>query len=130
MKVIRLIPFALIVLVLGSCDKDSASASNLTGTWIKGTNVADTLYFIQKNDRSIMRYRISFNPATGGFAEHEYAIINGKLALKNFMGSQNDFYSIESFNWVQTGKEFEILGYQLFPYMSSTLAKFTYKKID
>jgi hypothetical protein len=130
MKFTGLIPFVLILLVLGSCNKDSSSATNLTGTWIKGTNVADTLYFIQKNDQNILRYRISFNPATGGFAEHEYAIRNGKLALKNFMGGGNDFYTVESFNWLHTGKEFELLGYQLFPFMSSTLAKFTYKKID
>ena len=125
------IAVTLIVISAASCKKEqAANATLLTGTWIKGANAADTLYFRQNNGKNVLHYNISFNAALPAFTEIEYSFQNGKLALKNFMAAQNDFYVIESFNWKQEGKEFEVLGYQLFPIMSSTQARFTYRKIN
>lgn len=125
------VAFTFIVLTNSGCKKDQVGNDTLlAGTWIKGSGIADTLYFIENNGKKILRYNMSFNAALPAFTETEYSYRNGKLALKNFMATQSDYYIVESFNWKQEGKEFEVLGYQLFLFMSSTQTRFTYRKIN
>ena len=121
----------VIALTIGSCKKEQEMENTrLTGIWIRGTNVGDTLYFTVKNGKNVLRFNASFNPAVPAVTETEYSYQNNKLSLRNFMAAQNDFYIIESFNWKQEGKEFEVLGFEIFPFMSSTQTRFTYRKVN
>lgn len=114
-----------------SCTKEQEMENTpLTGTWIKGTSAGDTLYFTNNNGKNVLRYNASFNPALTAATETEYIYRNSKLSLRNFMAAQNDFYVIQSFNWKEEGKEFEVLGYEIFPFMSSTQTRFTYRKVN
>lgn len=126
-----LIALGILWIAAGSCSKNKESkATELTGTWIKGSNAGDTLYFIEQNGKNILRYNASFNAGLPAFTEIEYRYVNRKLALKNFLAQPGSYYPIESFRWLQQGREFEVLGYQLFPIMSSTITVFTYRKIN
>jgi hypothetical protein len=61
-------PFAtgsiIMILVLFSfaCNKSSGDEAELYGTWVKGSNAGDTLWFMKKNGRDIMRQPESFSP--------------------------------------------------------------------
>lgn len=60
---ISLIAFAFLAI---KCTKDagtSGSESELYGTWARGPDFGDTLQFIRKNNRNIMRKAESFNAA-------------------------------------------------------------------
>jgi hypothetical protein len=118
-------------LTMASCKKGQEMENLLlTGTWIKGTNAGDTLYFTKTNGKNVLRYNASFNPAAPAVTEIEYNYQNSKLSLRNFMATQDNFYILQSFSWKQEGKEFEVLGYELFPFMSSTQTRFTYSKVN
>jgi hypothetical protein len=127
---LRLLMIMLVMFIVLSCRKDNASVTDLTGTWVKGTSAGDTLVFLNINGKHILRYNVSFNEAMPAYTETEYRFRNGKLELKGFMTTQNDYNTIESFTWKQEGEEFEVLGYQLYPFMSSTLTRFTFKKLN
>ncbi len=130
-RLVIALAIAVITLTIASCKKEQEIEDTLfRGTWIKGANPGDTLYFTRNNGKNVLRYNASFSPATGGFTETEYSYQNSKLSLRNFMAAQNDFYIIQSFNWKQEGKEFEVLGYEIFPFMSSTLTRFAYRKVN
>jgi hypothetical protein len=128
----RLLFACLIVLLISSgCRKDRAikNDSALYGIWVKGTTVGDTLEFFHRNGRNILRYDLSFNAALPAKKETEYIFRDGKLGIQLYSASGN-FNTIESFKWKQSGEEFEIQGIELFPFMSSTLVYFTYRKIQ
>ena len=125
------VAFTFMALSFGGCSKEQETkATLLTGTWMRGTNAGDTLIFTINNDKNVLRYNNSFNPALPANTETEYKYQQSKLSLRNFMTAQNDFYIIQSFKWNQEGKEFEVLGYEIFPFMSSTITRFTYKKVN
>jgi len=119
--------FALLAI---ACSKnDSGNESLLYGTWIKGSQTGDTLWFLRKDGKNIIRSNQSFNPGLTMYKDEEYAFKNGKLS-RVLAPVSSAFSHIDSFTWKQEGKEFEVLGYQLFLFMSSTLTKFTYTKVD
>ena len=123
---------ALIVFVsiVAACKKDNAqSESALYGTWIKGTQSGDSLQFLRKNGKDIMKQNESFNAATPIYTEKEYKYQNGKLSIKLYAPFSDEFYTIDSFRWINTGREFTRQGIQLFSFMSSTLTYFTYRKL-
>jgi hypothetical protein len=123
---------ALIVFVsiIAGCKKDSAqSGADLYGTWIKGNQAGDTLQFLQKNGKDILRRNESFNQGIPAYTEKEYRFRNGKLAVKLFSPFSDDFYPMDSFRWTSAGREFSIQGIQLYMYMASTNIYFTYRKI-
>jgi hypothetical protein len=130
---IRISPaFTLIAftLIFVSCKKDYTQPETvLSGTWIKGTNAGDTLQFMRKNNKNILRYNMSFNTTLAAFTEVEYTYQDGKLGIKLYSPTLQDFYPINSFTWRQVGSEFEIHGIELFPILSSTQVYFTYRKI-
>jgi len=119
--------FALLAIACSKNDSDNASL--LYGTWVKGAQTGDTLWFLRKGGKNIMRSNQSFNPGLTVYKEEEYAFKNGKLS-RVLAPASSAFSHIDSFTWTQQGKEFEVLGYQLFMFMSSTLTKFTYTKVD
>ena len=113
-----------------SCKKEkSGDESIFYGTWVKGTNVSDTLRFYQKSGRNIMAYNLSFNPSLPAPTEVEYFYNDGKLSFR-YINFPNSTFSINSFVWKQFGNEFDILGYELFNIMSSTQTHFLYHKIQ
>jgi hypothetical protein len=127
-----LIAFTVVTLT-ASCDKDSDNKNEeaiLYGTWVKGPNSGDTLVFSRKNGRNVLKMNMSFNPLMYAPTEREYRLINGKLEIKMGAGIGDPYWTIESFEWKIPGQQFEMLGFQLYMFMSSSIAKFTFTKID
>ena len=122
-----------IVLVLVSlsfaCKKDNErDESDLYGTWVKGSNLGDTLWFRKKNGQYIIRMPESFNPLLPTYSEKEYRLIDGVLSIQSFAPASQEYYPITSFNWTDPGKEFTIQNSQLFIFMSSIIT-YKYRKI-
>lgn len=122
-----------IVLVLVSlsfaCKKDNErDESDLYGTWVKGSNLGDTLWFRKKNGQNIIRMPESFNPLLPTYSEKEYRLSDGMLSIQSFAPTSQEYYPITSFNWTDTGKEFTIQNSQLFIFMSSIIT-YKYRKI-
>lgn len=122
---------AFTALLFAACDKDAANNEESTfyGTWVKGPNTGDTLYFYKKNGRSVMRSNQSFNPLMYAPVEYDYKYTDGKLALHSPWSSSFTYDPIESFTWKNAGRQFEINGIELYMFMSSTQTKFTFTKI-
>ena len=121
----------LLVLVLFSlaCKKNiEGDESDLYGTWVKGSNLGDTLWFMKRNGKYIIRQPESFNPTMPIYSEKEYQFKDGKLKIKSFAPASQEYFPINSFSWLQTGQEFTITNSELFPIMSSILT-YKYKKV-
>jgi len=120
-----------IALLSTGCKKNKVQdEAALYGTWVKGPNAGDTLWFMKKNNQYILRQNESFNAAMPVYTEKEYRFRDGKLGIKLYSPSSQEYYPISSFTWTQPGSEFSLQGIQLFLFMSSTLTYFTYRKID
>ena len=129
----RSIIAAILILFLASlffaCKKDtSGEESNLYGTWVKGSNFGDTLWFMKKNGQNIMRVSETFNPLIPNYSEKEYQFSGGMLNIKSFAPSSQEYFPIDSFKWTDPGKEFTIQNSQLFIFMSSIIT-YRYRKI-
>ena len=112
-----------------SCKKKiNGTESDLYGTWVKGSNLGDTLWFSRKNGQNIIRVPESFNPSMPKYSEKEYRFNDGALSIKSFAPVSQDYFPISSFIWTDPGKEFTIQNSQLFMFMSS-IVTFKYKKI-
>jgi len=112
-----------------NCTKGlNGDESDLYGTWIKGSNLGDTLWFMKKNGKNILRMPESFNPSMPMYGEREYQFKNGVLNIRSFAPSGPEYFPITSFAWVDRGKEFTIQNSQLFMFMSSIIT-YRYKKI-
>jgi hypothetical protein len=123
--------FAIVIfsfLFIG-CGKNSVPASGsefeLYGKWARRSNPGDTLEFLRKNNRNIMR-KLESSSQGPFYSETEYRFADGNLGLKYAPG---EYTLINSFIWTQPGIEFTILGFQVFLYMSSPTTVFTYRKI-
>ena len=118
-----------LVLVTG-CRKNNANndESAFYGIWTKGSNFGDTLWFMKKNGQNIMRQPMSFNHGVQVYAEKEYRVHNGQLEIKLYAPTISDYYPISSFSWVRPGKEFSLIGIDIYFFMSSTQARFNYTK--
>ena len=122
------IVITLIVVSL-ACKKDlEGNESDLYGTWVKGSNTGDTLWFMKKNGKYIMRQPESFNPLMPVYAEKEYQFKDGKLKIKSFAPTSQEYFLINSFSWTRAGEEFAITNSELFIFMSS-IVTYKYKKI-
>jgi hypothetical protein len=124
---------ASLVIILASwffgCKKDVAGKeSDLYGTWVKGSNFGDTLWFMKKNGQNIVRMSESFNPLIPNYSEKEYRLKEEVLNIKSFAPSSQEYFQIESFKWTDPGKEFTIQNSQLFIFMSSIIT-YKYRKI-
>ncbi len=118
------------IMLLSACSKNNNSDESLLyGTWVKGANAGDTLWFMRKDGKNIMRSNQSFNPGLAAYTEVEYSFKDGKLQ-KVLPLSSSALSGIDSFAWIEEGKKFELLGYQLYMFMSSTATKFAFTKID
>lgn len=131
----RILPALLVLFVATmttSCDKDATADEEtvLHGTWIKGSQAGDTLRFYERGGRHYMLSNQSFNPNMYAPVETEYRFRNGQLALKYAWGMTSQYQSISSFTWKVPTQEFEIQGMQLYMFMSSTLTKFTFHRVQ
>src|SRR4051812_22559776 len=77
----------LYILIIGfvstGCKKKYAgNESILYGTWVKGANFGDTLWFIPRNNQHIMRQAMSFNPGLPVYQEREYIYEDGRLSVR------------------------------------------------
>jgi hypothetical protein len=61
-------------------------------------------------------------------AETEYRFQNGKLSYRNYFGSDNSFFEVESFQWVAPGERFSIKLHQVLLFMSADY-RVTYRKL-
>ena len=112
-----------------ACKKGIAgNESDLYGTWVKGPNVGDTLWFMTKNGQNIMRIPDSFNPLMAAYSEKEYRLTGEVLSIKSFAPTSQEYFQIGSFKWTDAGKEFTITNSQLFIFMSS-IVTYKYRKI-
>ena len=117
------------VFISFACKKQiTGTESDLYGTWVKGSNLGDTLWFMKKNGKNIVRIPESFNPLMPMYSEKEYKLENGSLSIKIFAPASQDYSSINSFTWIDTGKEFSFQSVELFLFMSS-IVTLKYKKI-
>ena len=112
-----------------NCTKGlNGDESDLYGTWAKGSGLGDTLWFMKKNGKNVIRIPESFNPSMPIYAEKEYQFKNGVLNIKSFAPSSQEYFPITSFVWINKGKEFAIQNSELFVFMSSII-NYRYKKI-
>lgn len=128
---LRPLLYLLLALALlgAACTKNNNNNESLLyGTWVKGPNTGDTLYFLRKDGKNIMRSNQSFNPSLTAWSDWEYRYSNGKLSVALFGGTE--FRSLDSFTWLQQGKKFDVLGYQVFMFMSSSMTHFVYTKVN
>ena len=128
--------YALLVItavsLAAACSKDAEKREEAVfyGTWIKGSKTGDTLRFYKKGIKDVMLSNQSFNPNMYAPIEREYRYKNGKLILGYpFMSGGLAYDTIESFTWKNTGRDFEINGFELYMFMSSSLTKFTFVKV-
>jgi hypothetical protein len=126
-----LLSILIICFVITGCKKKYASdESILHGTWVKGPNFGDTLWFITRNNQHIMRQAMSFNPGLPVYVEKEYTYEDGRLSVRLNAQFIQDYIPITSFKWTNMGSEFSIQGIELYPFMSSTATVFTFHKIN
>jgi hypothetical protein len=119
----------IVVLLSFGCKKDKTiDEPDLYGTWVKGSNHGDTLWFMKKNGQNIIRIPESFNPLMPLYSEKEYRFKNGELSIRSFAPASQEYFPITSFTWTDQGKEFTILNINLFIFMSS-MVTYKYKKI-
>lgn len=129
------IPVAICIVMIAvlpfvSCKKNaSGDEAILNGTWIKGSQPGDTLQFLRRNNKNILRYNISFNSAVAAYTETEYSYRDGKLSLRPFSPVVQDFYPVSSFAWRQLGNQFQVQGIELFSFLASSSLYFIYRKI-
>ena len=131
MKMRSIIAASLVLLasLFFTCKKDIAGdESDLYGTWVKGSNFGDTLWFMKKNGQKIIRMPESFNPLLPTYSEKEYQFSDGMLHIQSFAPSSPEYFPIDSFKWTDPGKEFTIQNSQLFIFMSSIIT-YKYRKI-
>lgn len=99
---------------------------SLQGVWVRedsppGRGPADTLTFSTKNGKNILSFYSAGSPGPDwpDHAETEYRFENGKLSYRNYFGIDNDFFEIESFQWITPEKSFSVKLYQIVRFMSA-----------
>lgn len=119
---------ALTLLLATGCKKDSLNTtSQFYGHW--KTSYGDTVEFRRQNGKNVIIYDATLNPSMPMRTTSEFNYQNEKLGIKNPWSSPVEFRYIDSFTWIQRGESFEVLGIDWFPFMSSTLTKFTFTKL-
>ncbi|HET6995115.1 MAG TPA: hypothetical protein VFI06_09050 [Chitinophagaceae bacterium] len=118
-------------LLFAGCKKKYAGdESVLHGTWVKGANFGDTLWFMTRNNKQIMRHAMSFNPGMPVYEESEYRYEDGRLSVKLYAPYSQDYVPITSFQWTNMATEFSIRGIEIYSFMSASGTVFTYHKIN
>ena len=107
----------------------------IKGTWVRegttGVGSGNTLTFSKKNGVNTLSFDCSGSPGPGwpSNAETEYKFENNKLVYLNYYDNSLGFYTANSFNWITTGKEFEIQFRQVLLFMAAIYVV-KYKKVN
>ncbi len=108
----------------------------LQGVWVREDNApgrgpADTLTFSKKSDKNILSFYSAGSPGPNWpeYAETEYRFQNGKLSYRNYFGTDNEFFEVQSFQWITPGKSFSVKLYQILAFMSADY-RVTYRRIN
>lgn len=132
-KLYPLFAFCLLAIVsFSSCrkDKKSSTEEELYGTWVNQNAPGDTIIFLNKNNKNIVSVNLSFNPTLAVRKEMEYTFKDSRLDINTSPVSSAPLQQISSFTWIEKGKRFEIKGFQLYLFMSSSVTKFVYLKVN
>jgi hypothetical protein len=127
-SIIAMIGFALLLTACTKSKNDNNEAA-LYGTWVNNNAPNDTLWFMNKGGKNILRYNNSFNTGAPMYSEAEYFFKNGELSFA-LGGPSGITRLIDSFTWKQENKEFDILIYQLYLFISSSSTHGSYTKIQ
>ena len=114
--------------LLTTCSKKESKNSEeylLYGKWEMGPHNGDTIEFLNKGGRNILRFYDSVF-ITGIYAEREYRYVNGALSIR--MYPIEDFTPISSFTWQQQGNKFSVLSSDFYPLLSLSVT-LVYTKI-
>ena len=71
-------------LLTAGCTKNKAVDNNeaaLYGAWVNSNLPTDTLWFMNKGGKNILRYNNSLNLTAPAYAEQEYFFKDGKLSI-------------------------------------------------
>ena len=112
-----------------SCSKDKVDADLMRGTWVNQNNPGDTLIFSRKNGKYVLKINYSFNPNLPKYEEVEYKFGNDSLLILLPPYASAPSHKLQSFQWVTKGEEFTVKGYEIYLFMSSTLAEHRYRKV-
>jgi hypothetical protein len=128
-----LFALAITALLFAACDKDNETEPEdvFHGTWVKGSNYGDTIWFYKKNGVHIMKSNQSFNPGLYAPYEREYKFENNQFALVYNNGTTPTGleFPVASFKWTVPGKRFEVQGSDFYMFLASTLVKYEFRKI-
>jgi hypothetical protein len=120
-----------ITLVFSSCKKDSTRPEAIFyGKW--KTSYGDTITFEHKDGKNIVYDFPDYSATSVGGIQtkvRRFAYANGKLQLNDLPDINNQFRSLNSFEWVQPGTVFTVITIDWFVFMSA-LYKFTFTKIQ
>ena len=127
MKLIAFFSF-IIILVLLSCAKPQPievdDQSVFYGRWVN--TYGDTSQFTRlSNGRYVLLHK-EFCP--NSLSSVEFIIVNTKLALKDDVSNPAQYRVIESFNWLQTNRVFEVKAHDWYPCVSNDF-KIVFTKI-
>lgn len=122
------IAFLIVMNFLFSCKKEKNGADLFHGKW--KTSYNDTIEFASVNGENRLIADLDMNPAQPATNTREYVYRNGKLGVSIGASPINGFYMYDSFRWIERGREFEVLGMQWFPFISSSTTVFTFTKIQ
>ena len=122
--------FAILIYMAAACGKNNLSDESLLyGKWIKEGNPGDTIRFYRKDGKNIIGRKITFSPLNTNIIENEYRLVSGKLFIGYDIYGILEFLPMESFNWLQTGKKFELNGNERFPFLSSIQPVYVYTRL-
>jgi hypothetical protein len=116
-------------LLVTACAKNNNSSNILYGVWVNENLPTDTLRFVLQSGKNMLQLNMSFNTSLPAYTAYEYSFVDGKLSVAMDAPS-GPFRQIDSFVWIEQGKTFEILGFQLYTFMSSSVTRFRYRKIS
>lgn len=138
MSKIILLLFVTITSISG-CNKRAVSnkmVGPLEGIWVKegdtpGMHPADTLTFTMRNGKNILSFYSAGSPGPNWptYAETEYRFENGKLFYRNYFATDNDFFEVQSFQWITAQKSFSVKLYEVLRFMSADY-RVTYTKVN
>lgn len=122
-----LVPVILLVSCKKDKNEDNPEVSLFYGNW--KASYGDTITFSRSNNKNILNYDVSMNPAFAPRANNEFTYKNEKLGIKDGYEGPGKFHFFPSFKWLQKGSVFEIQGMQWFLFLSSSSTYFTFTKI-
>lgn len=120
---------ATFALVIFSCKKNNDDNPEIFyGKW--KTSYGDTVRFYHENGKDLLYNDHGGSPAPPADPVREYFYKQGRLSVKEAMGTGTIVRPLPSFKWLNEGKEFTMQAGDWFLYISTIGAVYTFTKID